>query len=258
MGISIDLPKNRRKVVEGTIDLVRVGVVAGMAILVAVGTGDADTYQLAAGILVALAAVYTVIMIASHHRLSSRVSTGLDLSLTLGTVAATGAGRSILIGVLFLIVITAALRFKPQTSRLVALISSVALAAVILITPRPELSTDTRIQMVTGWAVLIIFGAVLISLLAQFELDDRIDLRVARDEAASLLEADRQRRLILRSIAHDLTPPLEAIRGISRTLDDPEITLDEHARRESLQLIYEHSEFLRGFASSLKEVRERQ
>jgi signal transduction histidine kinase len=240
--------------VERTIAIVRLIVVAGLGAFVASGTaGDDDLRSWAIGCVV-VAAIYAAAMVWPAARLGTAVSTGLDLGLTLTLIAITGAGRSLAIGVLLLVVVATALRFAPRTSWIVAALASAVLAAVVIVVEEPSIDTGTRVQIAAGWATIIVLGAVLIGLLAQLEVDDRTELALANERAVALEATDRQRRLMLRTIAHDLTPGLESIRAISRTLADPATSLSADEQSEALALVRDHAEYLLRFAGSLREV----
>lgn len=244
----------RQEIVERTIARIRVGVVAGAYLLVLLGGQDSRSYTNVALVVISAAAAYAVLMTRPSLALPRHASSVIDLILTIGIIASTGAGRSPAIGILFLVVASTALRFPPVVARVTAIASSISLALVVIAMPRPDLPIALRIEVTLGWSLTLLFAAVLSALLADLELRERSELLVARERAAALVETDAARRRTLSMVAHDLTPPIAAIQGIGRTLTDPSVQLSKGARSEALAILLEHTSHLQGFTSSIRDV----
>jgi two-component system, OmpR family, sensor histidine kinase KdpD len=69
---------------------------------------------------------------------------------------------------------------------------------------------------------------------------------LAEEAKNALLKAETEslRNTLLSSVSHDLRTPLAAITGASSTLLQPDITLDNHSRKELMKTIYEEAEHL--------------
>lgn len=247
-------PGERIQRVERTIALVRFGAVTGSYLLILFGGDDARSYRAAAAVVITLAAIYSVVMANRKYRLKPEASTILDLIFTIGVIATTGAGRSIALGIPFLVLGASALRFPSRVSRATAIVGSLAVAIVILVVPRPELPMSLRAELAIGWAAALLLAAMLIALLSDLELQESADLLVERERAKSLTQQDNQRRRTLSMVAHDLTPPLVAVKGIARTLKDPSVALNDADRNEALGMMLDHCSHLQSFAISLREV----
>jgi two-component system, OmpR family, sensor histidine kinase KdpD len=69
---------------------------------------------------------------------------------------------------------------------------------------------------------------------------------LAEEAQNALLKAETEtlRNTLLSSVSHDLRTPLAAITGASSTLLQPDITLDNHSKKELIKTIYEEAEHL--------------
>lgn len=244
----------RVELVERTLAWVRLGVVVGVFVLLVLGDDDVRSYPTAGFVVWTAAVIYTLVMMSRPHRLRPEISTTLDVGFATVIIAVTGAGRSPAIGIEFLALAAAALRFPPRVSRAAAIGGSAGIAIGIMAMPQPDLATADRVELAIAWSVALLLASSLVGLMSDLELQDREALLVERERARSLTEADAARRRILNMVAHDLTPPLVAVEGIARTLQDRSVELEPADRDEALAILLEHANHLRGFTTSLREV----
>ncbi len=244
----------RFELIERTIANVRLGAAFGAYALIALGGVDARSYASIGFAVVTAAVVYSLAMATKRYRLKPEASTALDMGFSLGIIACTGAGRSIAVGYLFLVLGASALRFQPATARVIAAIGSTATAIVVLATPLPDIPLALRIELAVGWAGSLLLTSILVGLLANFELQDRAELLLERERATSLRAQVAARRRTLRMVAHDLTAPLAAVEGIAGALRDGSVELSEADHQEVLEILADHATHLQSFASSLRDV----
>ncbi len=83
---------------------------------------------------------------------------------------------------------------------------------------------------------------------------ERVSLAVEAQRAQVKMETEQLRNTLLSAISHDLRTPLAAIVGASSSLIRDSDKLDEHARRELGQAIYDESIRMSGLANNLLDM----
>ncbi|OLE36141.1 MAG: hypothetical protein AUG48_08495 [Actinobacteria bacterium 13_1_20CM_3_68_9] len=249
---------------ERVVALVRVLVVASVALLVLLGEESFRPYPAAIWTVLAIAAVYGVYVSVRLpvflDPVGRWVLTGIDAGLSLAAVGLTGAGRSPALAIVLLAVITMAMRFDLVPAILVAVIDGLVLAILVLAVPRPDLPQAERIQAAVWWPVYLVFGAVLTGLLARLERGEHVSLIMAESRAADegqhrrrLEEIEREREGLLRVIAHEFRTPVTSLQVLARHLERNG-EQPSPAQDQALDLIQRHAEHLGNMVDALREV----
>ncbi len=203
---------------ERTILWVRFVVVAGIGVLVASNTPWVTTYRALGVVTVAIAAVYALSMAWARPHLPLELSSALDLTLTLLGAAATGGARSPACGVVLLVVASVALRFDRSRTFTIAVAAAAGVAAVGLLVPVPDVPFAARLELSCSWATLALLMAAVEGRLAALEAGQRLATWAALARADATTRSERERRLVLRSLLHDVNTPLAGARLIGRSL----------------------------------------
>lgn len=204
--------------VERTLLWVRLAVVAGIGVLVALGTPWVNSYRFLGAVMVIVAAAYALSMTWARPFLALELSSGLDLALTLLGVAATGGARSPVCGVLLLVVASAALRFDRRRTFLLAATAAVGVLVIGLLVPVPGMPFAARAELSCSWAALTLLMASVVGRLAALEASQQLATWAALTKVEATARSERERRLLLRSLLHDVNTPLAGARVLSRTL----------------------------------------
>lgn len=203
---------------ERTLLWVRIAVVVGIGVLVASGTPWVNTYRAFGVVMVAIAAVYALSMAWARPYLPLVLSSALDLVLTLMGVAATGGPRSPVCAVVLLVVASVALRFDRSRTFTIAAAAAGGVVAVGLLVPVPQLPFAARLELSASWAALTLLMAAVVGRLAALEAAQQVAAWSALARADATTRSERERRLMLRALLHDVNTPLAGARLISRSL----------------------------------------
>lgn len=244
----------REQAVEWTLYGVRVTVVAGMALLLAVGPHYARSYPLVGWILVGIAGPYSLAVMTQVGRLPLWLSSALDLVLTLLAVGATGSAHSPMIGVLFLVVASATMRFDRRRGIVVAALASAGLAIVVFSVPRPAVASSTDLVVIVSSCVLVVLEAILVGRLADIEAEAQT--QIARETALheSLVMLEGERRALLAAIMHDLRTPIAGAAGIVNSLSNPLVVLNQDQSRDAMRVLSEHITYINNLVGDIQQL----
>lgn len=190
-----------------------------------------------------------------------------DTALSLVLVGLTGAGTSLLLGVMMLITIEVAMRFPlRETAALTAFVASGA-AAVILLVPLPAVGWEERLQATLWWVGLLVWSAAMVAALARLLLDEqrqrarveaqqlteRRELAREREQRCRLEELERERKEFLHVLHHELRTPAASMEALSRAVVR-DTRLDDAHRERMLDLIQAHARHLTTVLDELRTV----
>lgn len=253
--------------VERIIAVVRVAVVISVGLWLGLHPGVA-TYPVLAWVAVVVAVAYSVAVVLGRRWFydtprGSWTLTSCDAALTLAVVAATGAGRSPAVAILFLVVITAAMRFDIRRALVLSFVDSAAYAAVAVFASRPELSTGDRVEAALWWSFYLVSAALLTGVLSRLaEVEHRLRLRadsaaqLARQRTTHLEALEREREQTVRVVVHEFRTPIASLRALSRQLAVSGGAADTvtPAQERATRLIQEHADHLADMCEAMREA----
>lgn len=255
---------------ERFITVLRVLVVASVAVLVAFGTPVNRTYLTLGCVLIAVAGAYAIFVLLANLRgraLSQGWMTALDGVLTVMLTAATGGASSMVVALIPLALVASAVREGLKRAILAALGTGVLFAAVTLAVSRPDISLHHRIEVGLWWCCYFVAFAVLAGTLrrvldrehertvrAKAEMmAEHAEAAEERDLRARLLEVQRLREEGLRVVLHEFRTPVSSLAALARSLTVPG-RLDAGRRDEAINLVAAHARHLTDMLDGLADL----
>jgi signal transduction histidine kinase len=256
--------------VERLIAAVRVAVVLSYGAWLATQT-ERVSYPAVAWVLVVTAILYSGVVIIGRRwfygtQEGAWALTICDACLSLGVIATTGAARSPTVSVMFLVVITLAMRFDIRRAVLLSLVVAAVYSTIVVFVPSPDLAGDVRLEAAVWWPFYFLLTAVLTGTLSRFaEYDHRLRVQaetVAQRERQRVLhlealdhEREREREQTLRVVVHEFRTPIASLRALARHLDggDRPDAMPASAVRAT-RLIQEHADHLADMCDALRDA----
>jgi signal transduction histidine kinase len=198
---------DRTAAVEPTLWWVRLCVVTGVGLLVWQGVPDLVIDRALAIPVVVVATIYGL-SIRWWRSVPLQFSSVLDIVLTLAGAATTGGVRSPVMGVLPLALAAVALRFDRRLTLLAAAGAAGGIVLLGFLAPRSGGTTKVVAEWASVWAVLALLTAILVGELSELEIGQRLRAWSARVSANEVMKRDRDRRMTVRMILHDVEAPL--------------------------------------------------
>lgn len=252
--------------VERIIAAVRIAVVGSIGLWLGLRPDD-TTYPVLAWCALAVAGVYSSAVIVWRRWFygtchGSWLLTSADAALTLIVIAATGAARSPAVAILFLVAITAAMRFDIRRALILSIVDSAAYATVALFVPRPAVVAGERAEAALWWSFYLVSTAVLtgvLSRLAQHEHDLRRRAEnisvLARQRAAHMEALEQEREQTLRVVVHEFRTPIASLRALARQLSGTRGTANPASGQDrATRLIQDHADHLADMCEAVREA----
>ncbi len=255
---------------ERVIAVLRVLVVASVAVVVAFGTPVNRTYLAFGCVLIVVAGAYASYVLLANLRdysVSQGATTAVDGVLTVSLTAATGGASSLVVALIPLAVVASAVRQGLGRAFLAALGIGVLFVAVTLAVGRPDISLHHRIEVGAWWCCYVVAFAVLTGSLRRVldrehertvrasaeVIAEHAEAAEERDLRARLLEVQRLREEGLRVVLHEFRTPVSSLAALARSLTVPG-RLDAGHRDEALALVAAHSRHLTDMLDGLADL----
>lgn len=255
---------------ERVIAVLRVLVIASLALLVAFGSPVNRTYLTLGCVLIGVAGVYAIHVLLSNLRgraMSQGWMTAVDGALTVLLTAATGGASSMVVALIPLAVVASAVRQGLRPAVFAALGTGALFAVVTLAVSRPEISLQHRVETGLWWCCYFVAFAVLTgSLRRVLDLEHESTVRAKaevmaehaeaaeeRDLRARLLKVQRLREEGLRVVLHEFRTPVSSLAALARSLTVPG-RLDAERSDEAIALISAHARHLTDMLDGLADL----
>jgi signal transduction histidine kinase len=262
----------------GEVVVAWIRVAMGVSMVSILGTGDEMRYYRAAAWTVLLSAIaYSWAALVWVHREAGRgrVSNAtaytlpaLDTLIIITLTGLTGLWTSPMLPILVLVVFTFGVRFGLQQTVAVAVATSAALVAVILLVPRPDFADGERVRMAAWWSWMLISGGILAGVLSHAM--DLAHRKRARAEAAAQIEhrrldeeralrqrleaIDEARKDFLHALSHDFRTPIASLEALAQALGWEQHPLSGEEKAEVIGLIQSHAGQLGAMLGEVREV----
>ena len=194
--------------------------------------------------------------------------TALDAGIIISLTGLTGLWTSPMLPILVLVVFTFGVRYSLPQTVAVAVATSAALVAAVLLVPRPDFDHGERIRMAAWWSWMLLSGGILAGVLshaaelahrkrALAEAAAQAEHRRLDEERAlrQRLEAiDEARKDFLHALAHDFRTPIASLEALAQALGWEQHPLSDAEKAEVIGLIQSHAGQLGAMLGEVREV----
>lgn len=251
-----DSPHDRATDEQWTTSVLRLLVVAAVALALVIGPQLARGMLTAAWVLVAATTVYAVAQIVATWRGRPLpppwLVTVVDGLLVVVGCAWTGGADSIMVAALPLVAIAAAVRGGAVAGRVGALLLGLAYTVAAVVGSDADVALGERFLAGAWWTGFLVSFVVLVGVLVRLLERQARDAEAERAVRARLVETQRARVDGVRVVLHEFRTPVASLSALAADLAAGR--LDGPARDRALTLLADHATHLDDMLDGLADL----
>lgn len=261
------------RMIERVIVYLRLAIVLCTMAAVIIGVDPMRRHPLAASVILGIALIYALLLVRHPQwegpgTRSGKMTTLMDVALSLSTIAATGGPDSPAGTILFLAVIATATRMRLASAIGVSVAIGLCYLTIALVVDPLRNPFSERLQVGLWWVVYLLFTAVFAAAMAHYAerayraqaealaeaIAEHDAAEEERDLRARLLATHEAQRDGLRALLHDFRTPVSSMTALSAELADPRTTVGPANRETAMGLIAAHAQHLSAMLDALADV----